>query len=74
MGWLSPALSTLNSQHTPLQSGPLTIDQLSWLGGVISIGALVGNFLFTIVGTYLGQKMSMFLLAFPNLVSNAIYA
>lgn len=32
IGWLSPALTKLMSDDTPLKTGPLTKDQLAWIG------------------------------------------
>lgn len=69
-GWLSGVILTLESPlDTPLESGPITSIRRSWLGGLISIGGLFGNVLFTVLGSYVGQKISVILLAIPNLVA-----
>lgn len=68
IGWLSPALPLLQSEASPLSSGPMTIQQISWTGSLLSVGALAGN----ILGGYLmirfGSKMILMLLAVPQLV------
>lgn len=69
IGWLSPALPLLRSSDTPLQSGPLTTDQLALTGSALSIGALVGNLLFSVIAVHFGAKKSSLLLAIPQMVS-----
>lgn len=69
MGWLSPAIPILKSKETPLQSGPLTLEQTMWLGGVYHIGAILGNCVFGVLVNYFGRITPMSLLAFPNIVS-----
>lgn len=41
--WFSPALPLLtNETETPLETGALTIEDISWIGSIVSIGALLG--------------------------------
>lgn len=68
LGWISPTLPTLLSEDTPLKSGPLTNDQLSWIGSINSIGALCGTFATGILTHTLGAKRSMLLLAMPSIL------
>lgn len=35
IGWFSPTLPILMSDDTPLVTGPLKSDEISWLGSVI---------------------------------------
>lgn len=66
IGWLSPALPILtNPDRTPLVSGPLTGEQVSWIGSMSSVGALVGTFIFGIMSAQMGSKRAMTFLAFP---------
>lgn len=37
-GWPSPALPVLSSEKSPLVTGPLTIEELSWIGSINCIG------------------------------------
>lgn len=30
IGWLSPALPTLQSNHSPLETGAITLEESSW--------------------------------------------
>lgn len=69
IGWLSMALPLLQSDDSPLDSGKLTIDEMSWIGSVVSIGALVGNFFCGYIVTIIGARHTIFMIGFPQLVS-----
>ncbi|XP_031622987.1 facilitated trehalose transporter Tret1-like isoform X2 [Contarinia nasturtii] len=66
-GWLSPALPLLLSESTPLKTGVLTNEMLSWLGSISALAGLLGTFMFGFIITYLGCKRSMLLLSIPCL-------
>ncbi|XP_017075855.1 LOW QUALITY PROTEIN: facilitated trehalose transporter Tret1 [Drosophila eugracilis] len=66
LGWLSPMLPKLmSSEETPL---PFWIDvaEASWLGAVISIGGISGNFSFSYIMNRFGRKVSIYALAVPH--------
>lgn len=65
-GWISPTILTLRSDNSPL--GPITTEQVSWLGSSINIGGMVGNILFTLINKYYGRKIGLCIMAFPNMV------
>lgn len=69
VGWLSMALPLLQSNESPLKSGALTIEEISWIGSIISVGALIGNISIGYVVTLIGSRNSIFLIGFPQLVS-----
>ncbi|KAJ6642108.1 Facilitated trehalose transporter Tret1 [Pseudolycoriella hygida] len=68
VGWLSAAVPILKSVDTSLRSGPLTVEQTMWLGGVYPLGGFFGNFIFGILGNYFGRVTTISLLALPNFV------
>lgn len=55
----------LASNETPLSTGPLTIDEVSWVGSINCIGAVVGALAFGYFTTLLGSKRCVFVLAAP---------
>lgn len=65
VGWLSPALPILFSDNTPLITGPMTNEQLSWISSMSSIGAIVGTFIFGFMSSMMGSKRAMTFLALP---------
>lgn len=67
MGWISPFIPYLRSPETHLLSGPLTSDDLSWIGSLLSIGGMVGSILFGSITGKMGKKNAMFLLVIPHL-------
>jgi len=67
VGWLAPSLPLLGSEETPLGTS-ISIDEASWVGSLIGLGALTGNIIFGLLLDRLGRKMCMYLLAIPNMV------
>lgn len=59
IGWFVMALPLLKSNDTPISSGPLTDDQESWVGSILSVGSLTGNFVFGFLVNYFGAKRCM---------------
>lgn len=55
------------SDETPLKTGPLTNDQLSWIGSINSIGAILSSLTFGIITLYLGAKRTILFLAVPSI-------
>ncbi|XP_055295469.1 facilitated trehalose transporter Tret1-like [Sitodiplosis mosellana] len=68
LGWLSPSLPKLLSESTPLKTGPLTNEQLSWIGSINSIGAICGTFSTGLLTTFIGCKRAMLLLSVPSIL------
>lgn len=64
-GWMSPAVPELTSNKTSLSSGPVTFEQLSWLGGIQYIGGIIGSISFGYFSTLFGSKRTTHFLAIP---------
>lgn len=69
LGWVSPVIPLLKSEDTPLSSGPLTSEQLSWIGSLSAIGSVGGAYIFGSLASFLGHKRAMILLTFPSAIS-----
>lgn len=67
-GWVSPALAILASDSTPLTSGPLTNEQVSWIGSINSFGAMFGALSFGLIVSLIGCKRALLLLSLPILI------
>lgn len=67
VGWLAPSLPLLGSEETPLGTA-ISINEASWVGSLIGLGAMTGNILFGLLLDRLGRKKCMYLLAIPNMV------
>lgn len=65
LGWVSTALLLLTSEDTPLKSGPVTLEQLSWIGSMHCIGAMFGTFTFGCFTSFMGCKRTMAFLGIP---------
>lgn len=59
------------SDDSPMNGGPLTTEQVSWIGAILNVGALIGNFAYTAITNYFGRKKALCLLAIPNGVSKS---
>lgn len=71
LGWLSPFLPLLQSEHSPLATGAVTLEQASWIGAIICVGGVLGNFVFGVLVTQIGCKQAIGCLAFPQVVSKS---
>lgn len=65
LGWVSPALLLLRSDETPLKTGPITLEQMSWIGSMNNIGAMFGTFTFGYFTSVVGCKRAMTFLGIP---------
>lgn len=57
----------LVSDDTPLDTGPLTNEEISFLGSISSIGSLIGIFIFGGLSSMLGCKRAMIFLGLPSI-------
>lgn len=69
LGWASPSILFLTSDESPLASGPLTLEQASWVAAFIPLGNIVGNFLLLPISEYLGRRNTILVLVIPYTVS-----
>lgn len=65
VGWVAPALLLLASDKTPLKTGPITMEQMSWIGSMTNVGALCGIFTFGGFTGFMGCKRAMAFLGIP---------
>lgn len=69
VGWSSSSVVKLMSDDTPLSSGPLTLDQGSWISSVMCLGGAFSTVFYGWMSEKVGRKLSLLCLAFPTLVS-----
>lgn len=67
IGWLSPAIPLLASNSTPLSTGPLTNEEISWIGSLGSVGGLLGCISLGFITTRIGSRNAVMLLAWPSI-------
>ncbi|XP_062551189.1 LOW QUALITY PROTEIN: facilitated trehalose transporter Tret1-like [Armigeres subalbatus] len=67
LGWLSPFLPLLQSDDSPLDTGPVTVEQASWIGSILCLGALVGAIIYGSLTSRLGVKRCISCIIFPNM-------
>lgn len=65
-GWTSSAIPLLTSKDTPLKSGPLTNDEISWIGSINAFGAVFGTISLGYLMSRMGSKRAILLLAIPE--------
>lgn len=68
IGWVNPALPLLQSNKSPLESGALSVEEVSWIGSITSLGALAGNFLVGYTVIVIGSRNTIMMLGLPQLV------
>lgn len=69
-GWPSPSIILLKSDETPLPSGPITLDEGSWIAALLCIGGLIGNILFGFITNRWGRKWPLVMISIPVIVRN----
>lgn len=69
LAWPSASIPILLSKNTPLPTGPLTLDQSSWVCSISAIGGVVGVCLFSWLCDLIGRKWSIMLTGPMQLIS-----
>ncbi|XP_015117837.1 facilitated trehalose transporter Tret1 [Diachasma alloeum] len=68
LGWASPVLPQLQSPETPIGSAPMSTEHISWLNGVLPLGALtILPFCSTLTERF-GRKLAILLGAIPAII------
>lgn len=67
LGWVSPSIPLLRSEASPLDTGPITTEEASWVGSCISVGGVIGNLFFMLLANKIGRKKTMLCLALPQI-------
>lgn len=67
-GWTSAAIPLLQAPQTPLFCGPITDEDASLIGSILTVGGLCGTLMFGFAANEIGRKLSIFLIAFPQIV------
>lgn len=70
VGWPSASLPLLQSNQTPLPSGPITLLEASTIGSILCIGGAVGTVLYGWFAEAFGRKWAMMSTFFPSIVSS----
>lgn len=74
IGWISPATPLLMSNETPLKTGPLNNQQLSWCASINAFAAIFGTITFGFITLILGCKNTIHTFALaPILFYTLIY-
>jgi hypothetical protein len=68
LGWTSPTIPILESELSPLESGPATVEQISWIASSLSPGGILATLTYGFVSNFLGRKLALLLVAAPQLV------
>lgn len=68
-GWPSSSFLLLESiENAPLPTGPLTIDELTWISSILCLGGIFGTLSIGWLISYIGKKKLLLVLAIPQLV------
>lgn len=75
ISWSSPVISKLevDSEDNPF-GRPGTPDELSWIGSLLSLGAIFGPFLAAFSSNTLGRKWTLIILGVPGVISFFVLA
>lgn len=65
--WPTTAMPILSSTNTPLESGPLPTEGISWIGSINSIGGIIGTISFGYIVSLMGPKHAILVLTLPEI-------
>ena len=69
VGWPSTSSSILQSELSPLTTGPLTTNEASWIVSLYCFTGFVSTLLFGYIADKYGRKTTLLLLAIPQIAS-----
>lgn len=67
IGWLAPAIEWFRSDKSPLDSGVITTEEISWIGGTGYLGAVFGVIISSFESYLIGCKRTLAFLAVPTI-------
>lgn len=68
-GWASVNFVALQKKDTSFPSGPLSLEQATWVMSIFYVGAIVGNSVFPYIVKKYGSKRTLIAVVFPQIVS-----
>ncbi|GAB0086952.1 hypothetical protein DMENIID0001_011830 [Sergentomyia squamirostris] len=68
LSWTSPAIKLLQSEQSPLKSGPITTDQVSLMTAFMYVGCCLGTIAGGLLVNKLGRRISLLILVIPYAV------
>lgn len=66
--WPATSYATLQSELSPLNHGPISTEEMSWIVSMFCMGGFLGTILFGAIANAVGRKTYMCLLALPQIV------
>ncbi|XP_065357203.1 facilitated trehalose transporter Tret1-like [Calliphora vicina] len=66
LGWLSPTLSKLQSESSPLYFS-VSVSEASWIGSLLGLGSMCGNIVIGTMQNIVGRKLAIYFLALPHI-------
>ncbi|XP_062704726.1 facilitated trehalose transporter Tret1-2 homolog [Aedes albopictus] len=68
-GWMSPSIPILQSENSPLPSGPISTEEGAWIGATLCLGGVVGNIVSGWMADRYGRKWTAYIAVIPQIVS-----
>ncbi|XP_054742915.1 facilitated trehalose transporter Tret1 isoform X1 [Anastrepha obliqua] len=66
-GWPAASFLELQSEDTPLESGPISNSDIGWVGCMVCVGGALGTMFFSWFADRYGRKKCLLLVALPSL-------
>lgn len=72
LGWITPVLYNMQFDAEESMLGvTISAEQISWIGSLLAIGGLIGNFLSGVLLARIGRRKTLIVLPIPHVVSKS---
>lgn len=69
LGWASPNVPFLLSTESPMVTGPITMDQSTWISSMFCLGGPFGTVAYSLLIDVIGRKWSLVIIGIPHAMS-----
>lgn len=70
LGWITPVLFNMQfNADESILGVVISAEEISWIGSLLAIGGLIGNFLSGVLLPKIGSKRMLIMLPIPHMVS-----
>lgn len=66
--WPAISFETLQSEQSPLENGPISTQEISWIVSIFCMGGFLATIVFGVFANAVGRKTYLCILSVPQIV------